>query len=95
MEFDGIILRSTPLKEKDAMITALTNDKLVSFYARGVLSIKSKNSPEELEKKHNEAPHLRIAQKRLAEEVIRFIHGQEAYNKAVKLFNSILNIQIN
>ena len=33
---------------------------------------------------HQEAPHLRILQKRLAEEVTVFVHGSEALNKAIQ-----------
>ena len=40
-------------------------------------------------KEHNEAPHLRIAQKRLAEEVIKFIHSEESYNRAVKITDAL------
>lgn len=39
----GIVLRQTPYKENDAMITSLGNDGLFSFYARGVNKISSKN----------------------------------------------------
>ena len=43
----------------------------------------------ELEVKSN--PHLREAQKTLAKEVIIFLHGEEEYNKAVKLTESLFN----
>ena len=43
----------------------------------------------ELEVKNN--PHLREAQKTLAKEVIIFLHGEEEYNKAVKLTESLFN----
>ena len=33
---------------------------------------------------HQDAPHLRILQKRLAEEVTVFVHGSEALNKAIQ-----------
>ena len=39
----------------------------------------------EIEKQHNEAPHLRIAQKRLAKEIITDPHGEDEYNKAVQI----------
>ena len=39
----------------------------------------------DIEKKHNEKPELRIAQKRLAEEVITFLHGKDEYLKAVNI----------
>lgn len=49
----------------------------------------SKEEIEDIMKEHNEAPHLRIAQKRLAEEVIKFIHSEESYNKAVKITEAL------
>ena len=49
----------------------------------------SKEEIESIMKEHNEAPHLRIAQKRLAEEVIKFIHSEESYNKAVRITESL------
>lgn len=49
----------------------------------------SKEEIEDIMKEHNEAPHLRIAQKRLAEEVIKFIHSEESYNKAVKITDAL------
>ncbi len=33
---------------------------------------------------HHEAPHLRVLQKRLAEEVTTFVHGSEALSKAIQ-----------
>ena len=43
--YNGIILKSVPYKESDAIITLLTkNEGLVSFKARGVHKINSKNS---------------------------------------------------
>jgi tyrosyl-tRNA synthetase len=33
---------------------------------------------------HQEAPHLRVLQKRLAEEVTTFVHGSEALSKAIQ-----------
>ncbi len=38
----------------------------------------------ELIKEHQEAPHLRILQKRLAEEITVFVHGNEALTKAIQ-----------
>ena len=51
----------------------------------------SKEEIEDIMKAHNEAPHLRIAQKRLAEEVIKFIHSEESYNKAVRITEALFN----
>ena len=49
----------------------------------------SKEEIENIMKEHNEAPHLRIAQKRLAEEVIKFIHSEESYNKALRITEAL------
>ena len=43
--YNGIILKSVPYKESDAIITLLTKDEgLISFKARGVHKINSKNA---------------------------------------------------
>ena len=55
----------------------------------------NKDEIENIMKEHNEAPHLRIAQKRLAEEVIKFIHSEESYNKALKITDALFNGNIN
>ena len=39
---------------------------------------------ESLVAQHAEAPHMRILQKRLAQEVTVLVHGEEEYNKAVE-----------
>lgn len=44
MEFEGIVIRRVPFKGDDVMITVLTDDKMKSFIAKGVLKIFSKNS---------------------------------------------------
>lgn len=46
-----------------------------------------KDEIEAIEKEHNEAPHLRILQKRLAEEVTRTVHNQEALDTALAATN--------
>ena len=51
----------------------------------------SKEEIEDIMIKHNEAPNLRIAQKRWAEEVIKFIHGEESYNKALKITEALFS----
>ncbi len=43
-EVKGIIIKSTPFKENDAMITLLSEDKTYSFLAKGVLKANSKNA---------------------------------------------------
>ena len=51
----------------------------------------SKEEIEDIMSKHNESPNLRIAQKRLAEEVIKFIHGEDSYNKALKITEALFS----
>ncbi len=43
----------------------------------------------EIEKQHNEAPHLRIAHKALAKDIITGLHGEEEYNKAVQISQAL------
>ncbi|HEK6853637.1 TPA: tyrosine--tRNA ligase [Staphylococcus aureus] len=44
-----------------------------------------KEEIDRLEQSKNEAPHLREAQKTLAEEVTKFIHGEDALNDAIRI----------
>ena len=46
---------------------------------------------ESLEASHKEAPHLREAHKALAHEVITFLHGEDAYNEAIKISNALFS----
>jgi len=55
------------------------------------LTFLSKEEIEELEKKNQEAPHLREAHKALAREVITFIHGKEAYDQAIKISEALFS----
>ena len=43
----------------------------------------------EIEKQHNEAPHLRIAHKALAKDIITGLHGEEEYKKAVQISEAL------
>ncbi len=43
----------------------------------------------EIERQHNEAPHLRIAHKALAKDIITSLHGEEEYNKAVQISEAL------
>lgn len=45
MEFEGIVIRLTPFRDHDAMVTVLSNDKIRSFLARGALKYESKSGP--------------------------------------------------
>lgn len=55
------------------------------------LTFLSKEEIEELERKNQEAPHLREAHKALAREVITFLHGKEAYEQAVKISEALFS----
>ena len=67
-----------------------TEDAKVIDYLK-FLTFLSKDEILELERKHNEAPHLREAHKALAREVITFIHGQDAYNQALKISEALFS----
>ena len=43
----------------------------------------------DIEKEHNEAPHLRVAHKALAKDIIVGLHGEEEFNKAVQISNAL------
>ena len=67
-----------------------TEDEMVIDYLKK-LTFLSKEEIEEIEKVHNEKPELRIAHKKLAEEVITFLHGHEEYEKAVRISESLFS----
>lgn len=56
--------------------------KLIRFY-----TLKTREEIEALEALHNEAPHLRILQKAIAEEVTTRVHGEEALQTAIAASN--------
>ncbi len=45
----------------------------------------------DIEKEHNEAPHLRIAHKALAKDIIVGLHGEDEYNKAVQISEALFS----
>ena len=54
-------------------------------------------TPEEIDAimvKQNEAPHLRIAQKTLAKEIITDLHGEEEFNKALNISECLFSEKI-
>lgn len=55
------------------------------------LTFLSEEEIEELDKKNQEAPHLREAHQALAREVITFIHGRDAYDEAVKISHALFS----
>jgi len=60
-----------------------SDDKCVIDYLKK-LTFLTKEEIEDIEKEHNLHPELRLAQKRLAKEVITFLHGEAEYEKALK-----------
>ena len=67
-----------------------TDDKCVIDYLKK-LTFLSKEEIESLEKEHFETPERRIAQKALAKEVITFLHGEEEFDKAIKISESLFS----
>ncbi len=55
------------------------------------LTFLTKEEIENIEIEHNKQPELRYAQKILAREVITFLHGEEEFNKAVKISESLFS----
>ena len=51
----------------------------------------TKETIEAIEKEHNEAPHLRILQRKLAQEVTKMVHGQVALDSAEKTTSILFN----
>lgn len=50
-----------------------------------------KEEIDRLEQSKNESPHLREAQKTLAEEVTKFIHGEDALNDAIRISQALFS----
>ena len=61
-----------------------SDDSCVIDYLKK-LTFLSKDEIENIEKDHLSCPEKRLAQKALAHEVITFLHGEEEYNKALKM----------
>ncbi|HDG8584908.1 TPA: tyrosine--tRNA ligase [Staphylococcus aureus] len=55
------------------------------------LTFLGKEEIDRLEQSKNEAPHLREAQKTLAEEVTKFIHGEDALNDAIRISQALFS----
>ncbi len=63
-------------------------DSMIIKYLK-MLTFLTPSEIEEIEKQHNEAPHLRIAHKALARDIITGLHGEEEYEKAVKISEAL------
>lgn len=67
-----------------------TDDACVIDYLKK-LTFLTKEEIEALEAEHASAPEKRVAQKALAHEVITFLHGEEEFDKAVRISESLFS----
>lgn len=67
-----------------------TDDEMVIHYLK-VFTFLSKEEIEELERKNKENPELREAQSALAHEIIRDLHGEEEYQKALNMSRALFS----
>ena len=65
-------------------------DEMVIDYLK-IFTFLSKEEIENIEKQHKECPEERLAHKTLAKEIITFIHGEEEYNKAIKISKALFS----
>ncbi len=65
-------------------------DSMIIDYLKK-LTFLSKEEIEKIEKENNEHPEMRIAHKALAREIITDLHGEESYNEAVKISESLFS----
>jgi tyrosyl-tRNA synthetase len=61
-----------------------SEDSMVIEYLKR-LTFLSREEIEAIEAEHNAAPEKRLAQKKLAEEILRDLHGEGAYESAVRI----------
>jgi Tyrosyl-tRNA synthetase len=59
------------------------SDEDASKYIR-IFTVLDQNTIEDLEKAHQEAPHLRLLQQEIAKQVTTMVHSEEEYELAVK-----------
>jgi tyrosyl-tRNA synthetase len=52
-----------------------------------IFTLKAQSEIEALEKEHNEAPHLRVLQKAIAEDITIRVHGEDALKTAILASN--------
>lgn len=67
-----------------------TEDSMVVPYLKR-LTFLSREEIEDIEARHNAEPHLRIAQKALAKEIITDLHGEGAYDEAVSISEKLFS----
>ena len=67
-----------------------SDDTKVEEYLK-VFTFLTKEEIEEVMKKHQEQPELRLAQKTLAKEFITDLHGEEEFNKALRISEALFS----
>ena len=67
-----------------------TSDEVVIDHLKK-LTLLSKEEIDKLEKSNQEEPHLRLAHKALAREVVRDVHGEEEYEKVLKISEALFS----
>ena len=67
-----------------------TDDSMVIHYLK-VFTFLTKEEIEKIEKEQNENPESRVAQKALAHEIIKDLHGEEEYQKALKMSEALFS----
>ena len=70
-----------------------TDDACVIDYLKK-LTFLEKDEIDSIEKEHKEKPELRMAQKKLAEEVITFLHGKDEYLRALNISECLFSEKI-
>ena len=71
-----------------------TEDSMCESYLK-IFTFLNPEEIMELMNKHNENPHLRLAQKTLAKEIITDLHGKEEYEKAEKISQVLFSGKVN
>lgn len=74
--------RTSPYKFYQFWLNTTDDDAMI--YIK-IFTFLTKNSIENKIKEHSKAPHLRLLQKIIAEEVTTLVHGKEAYLKALEV----------
>ncbi|MCM1371240.1 MAG: tyrosine--tRNA ligase [Clostridium sp.] len=67
-----------------------SDDKLVESYLK-IFTFLTPNEIMDIMKQHEQQPHLRIAQKTLAKEIIKDLHGEKEVNRAIKISESLFS----
>ena len=65
------------------------DEKIIEYLK--IYTFLTKEEIEKIEKEHFEKPELRIAQKELAKSIITFLHGEESYNRALFISESLFS----